>query len=63
MNTRTENALWTWPLLVIGTATLGVGAWTTTGGLKYIAPGVIAMLAALATIVMAFAGRRKDTSS
>ena len=60
MNTRVENRLWTWPLLVIGLVTVGVGAWVTAEGLRYVAPGLLAVLGGGATIFMAFAGRRSN---
>jgi peptidoglycan/LPS O-acetylase OafA/YrhL len=60
VNTRRENALWTWPLLVIGLAALGVGAWVTAAGGKYIAPGVLVILCGIATVFMAAAGRRDE---
>ena len=60
MSTRSENRLWTGGIFTLALAALGVGAWVLTGGVKYVAPGVLVVLCGAFLIFMAFAGRRKE---
>lgn len=63
MSVQRENTLWTWPLLLIGLALLIIGVGITATGGRYIAPGVLTVLASAATIFMAFAGRRDENGA
>jgi hypothetical protein len=59
VNVRKENAIYTSILLILGLAGLCTGIWVTTAGLRYIAPGGLAILGSAGAIFMAFAGRRR----
>jgi hypothetical protein len=60
MSERSENFIWTSGILALGLAGLGTGAWVTTVGGRYIAPGALAVLCGIFLVFMAFAGRRHE---
>jgi hypothetical protein len=60
VNVQTENAVWTWPLVVIGLVALGTGIRIVVDGGQFIAIGVGVILLGVAIGVMAFAGRRTE---
>lgn len=58
MNEQTENFIWTSGTFTLGLATSGTGVWVLTGGVRFIAPGALAILCGAFLVFMAFAGRR-----